>query len=247
MSAVQGTPQWINAVGDSAIRLDYYNTNLEAIPPKYRLGPDATVDQLMPRAQAASAERNTILDETRTKLSTQGLSWSEDLKKNGLPFNKIVTYYANKLGQDPTNPGPETYRAVIEGAGRSNPTVTKVANTMVGIENGLNMVAKPLAVVGAGIDGYSLGTQINQSFNTGNWQNTGNEAARVTGAWTGAWAYGQGGAVGGAWLGALTGPLAPIAVPTFTVIGGIGGGIVGYWLGGKAGQNVYNYANGSRR
>lgn len=117
---------------------------------------------------------------------------------------------------------------------------------MVGIENGLNMAAKPLAVVGAGMDGYSLGTQINQSLNTGNWQNTGNEAARIGGGWTGAWAFGQAGASGGAVLGGFTGPFAPIAVPAFTLIGGIGGGIAGYWLGGKAGQNVYNYANGGR-
>ena len=245
MSAVQGTPQWINAVGDSAIRLDYYNTNLEAIPPKYRLGPDATVDQLLSRAYAASAERNIVLDETRTRISSQGLDWSRELKAQGKSFDKLEADYAKKVGET-GNPGPETYRAIIEASGRSNTKVTKIATTIVGIESGLNMAAKPLAVVGAGMDGYSLGTQINQSLNTGNWQNTGNEAARITGAWTGAWAYGQGGAVGGAWLGALTGPLAPIAVPAFTVIGGIGGGVVGYWLGGKAGQNVYNYGNRSR-
>ena len=96
------------------------------------------------------AKRSASSTATRTKLSEQGLNWSEDLKKNGLPFNKVVTYYANKLGQDPTNPGPETYRAVIEGAGRSNPTVTSVANTMVGIKNGLNLAAKPLAVMHSG-------------------------------------------------------------------------------------------------
>jgi hypothetical protein len=232
-------------VGDSRIRLDYYNTSLEAIPPKYRLGPDATVEELLPNAQAASAERNAVLDETRARISDQGLEWSKDLKAQGKSFDWLENYYQDK--RNLTEPNADVYRDIIEASGRSRPNVTIGSRAIVGLENGVNMVAKPLAVVGAGLDGYSLGTQINQSLNTGNWQNTANEASRIGGAWTGAWAFGEAGASGGAALGTLGGPFAFITVPAFTLIGGIGGGIAGYWLGGKGGQNVYNYWNGSRR
>jgi hypothetical protein len=246
VNAVQGIPQWIDALGDSRIRLNYYNARVTELPETYRLGPDATVEQLRQNAEAASGERNTILDETRTRISQQGLDFSQDLKAKGITFDQVVDRYARRLGEDPNSPGIDTYRNIIEASGKSNATVTNVAKALVGVENGLNMVAKPLAVVGAGLDGYSLGTEINQSINTGNWQNTGREAARITGGWTGAWTGAEAGASGGAALGLFAGPFAPIAVPALSLIGGLGGGIVGYWLGGKAGQNVYNYANQGR-
>ena len=247
MNAVQGAPQWIDAVGDSRIRLDYYNARVIGLPDIYRLGPDATIDQLRANAEVASGERNAALDETRARISEQGLDWSRDLKRSGLPFDQVERMYIDKLGADPKNPGPEVYREIIEASGRSNTTVTNTAKTLVGIEKGVNMVAKPLMVVSAGLDGYSLGTEINQSINTGNWQNTGRESARIAGAWTGAWAGAETGALSGAVVGAWTGPLAPLAVPAFTLLGGLGGGVVGYWKGGQVGQNIYNLANGNRR
>ena len=99
--------------------------------------------------------------------------------------------------------------------------------------------------ISAGIDGYSLGTQINQSINSGHWQNTGNESARIAGGWTGAWAFGEMGSSVGAAAGLITGPFAPMMVPALALIGGLGGGIAGYWMGGRAGQNIYNYSHGN--
>ena len=50
---------------------------------------------------------------------------------------------------------------------------------------------KPLSrgamVVGAGMDAYSIGSEVNQSMNTGEWQNTIDETARVASGWTGAY------------------------------------------------------------
>jgi hypothetical protein len=224
------------------MRLDYYKVNLEAIPETFQLGADASINDLYANAKAASTERNNVLDRTREQLSDQGREWSRNIKANGKPFEDVVDIYTNRRGL--STPNGDVYRDVIEASGRPNAALTNGAKALVVTEAGLNWVAKPLAVVGAGLDGYSLGTQINQSIDTGNWQNTGREAARITGGWTGAWAFGEAGASTGAVIGAMTGPFAPVAVPVLTLAGGVGGAILGYGWGGKAGLNYYNSANG---
>ncbi|WP_446403492.1 hypothetical protein [Coleofasciculus sp. C1-SOL-03] len=70
--------------------------------------------------------------------------------------------------------------------------------------------AKPLGrgalAVGAGMDAYSLGTEINQSVQTGDWDNTVVEGSRIAGGWAGA--YGGAKALGaaGAGIGTLIAP-----------------------------------------
>ncbi len=56
---------------------------------------------------------------------------------------------------------------------------------------------------------------------------------RIGGGFAGGLAGASAGAVGGAALGALTGPGAPVFVPLFTAVGGIGGSIAG-GIGGSA-------------
>jgi hypothetical protein len=97
---------------------------------------------------------------------------------------------------------------------------------------GANAVGGGLAVVGAGVDGYSLGTEINRSMETGQWSNTAREAVRISGGWTGAWA----GAKAGAGLGLLTGPAAWFWSPVL----GLAGGVAGYTGGSWAATSIYD-------
>lgn len=104
--------------------------------------------------------------------------------------------------------------------------------------------AKPLGrgalAVGAGMDAYSLGTEINQSVQTGDWDNTVVEGSRIAGGWAGA--YGGAKALGaaGAGIGTLIAP--GIGTAVGGAIGGLAGGALGYfggsalgsWLGGQA-------------
>jgi hypothetical protein len=111
----------------------------------------------------------------------------------------------------------------------ASPSARNFARTM--------KVLKPLGrgavLLNAGLDGYSLANQINQSRQTGNWSNTRNEAASIAGGWGGAWAGAKAGGALGATIGSFGGPLG-------TVIGGAAGGIIGgglgYWGGSSAGR-----------
>lgn len=55
------------------------------------------------------------------------------------------------------------------------------------------------------------------------------EGARNLGRWGSALALGKAGATGGALFGGMTGPLAPVAVPALSILGGLGMGAAGYF------------------
>ncbi|MEI9986272.1 MAG: hypothetical protein WDN69_25745 [Aliidongia sp.] len=105
---------------------------------------------------------------------------------------------------------------------------------------GLSAVSKPLVVIGAAQDALNLRDQAQQSLQTGNWNNTGQEAVRITGGWTGAWAGAGAGSEIGAGLGFLGGPFAEVTVPAGYLIGGLVGSVGGYFFGSYEAQNLYN-------
>ncbi len=90
---------------------------------------------------------------------------------------------------------------------------------------------KPLSrgamVVGAGMDAYSIGSEVNQSMNTGEWQNTIDETARVASGWTGAYMGAKGLGTLGAGLGTMIAP--GIGTMIGGGIGGLLGGAAGYF------------------
>lgn len=102
------------------------------------------------------------------------------------------------------------------------------------------VIGRGLWILGAATDSYSLGTEINKSYNTGNWSNTGNEASRIAGGWGGAYIMSQGLATTFATWGAFGGPL---GIGIGFVAGGILGGILGYTGGGWLGQKIFNLFN----
>jgi hypothetical protein len=117
---------------------------------------------------------------------------------------------------------------------------------------GLRVAGGALTVVGVATDSYSLGTEINQSLQTGQWSNTAREGARIGGGWSGAWAGATvGGTIGaefGAGIGAFffgAGAVPGAAIGGF--IGGLAGGIGGYSTGSHAATTVYDRAARSLR
>lgn len=93
---------------------------------------------------------------------------------------------------------------------------------------------KPLArkatFLGAGMDAISLGQEVNESSQTGDWSNTVEKGSEIAGGWAGAWA----GAKGMGALGAAAGTA--IAPGIGTIIGGALGGFlggVGGYMGGS--------------
>ena len=99
-------------------------------------------------------------------------------------------------------------------------------------------MAKPLArgamVVGAGMDAYSLGSEAVKSSQTGEWDNTVDEGARIAGGWAGAYAGAKGLGTAGAAIGTAIAPGLGTAIGG--AVGGLAGGIGGYLAGSSAGQ-----------
>ncbi len=113
--------------------------------------------------------------------------------------------------------------------------VGKLGRTIGLISKYAKPVGTGMLILGATMDAYSLGNEAYKSYHTGDWSNTGHEAAKIAGGWTGAWAGAETfGAIGATW-GALGGPIG-IAAGGFLggLIGGIGGYLGGSWLGGKS-------------
>ncbi|HEY8202130.1 MAG TPA: hypothetical protein VII47_12350 [Actinomycetota bacterium] len=219
-------------ISDSRIRLREYIGVIKEIPGKYRLPDDASLAELRRAAEDASAERNAALERTREMVSEEGRAFSEALKEKGLTFDQLMKKSTLK---HPEWTEAQHLRGIVESSSHSRPSVTAVAKGLSYAEH----AGKALMVVGAAVDGYSLGTEIDKSLQTGNWGNTEKEAARITGGWTGAWAGGEAGAWIGGSIGAFGGPVG-IAVGGF--IGGLAGGIAGYWKGSEAGEYYYDAA-----
>jgi LysM repeat protein len=219
---------------DAKVRREVYLPELEKIPERNKTLSSDTIEQKYEKADRARIERNGVLDETRSKLSPQGLEFSKDLKEQG---PQSVEELVEKRRNHPDPVKREKYRAmtfeqhldgIVESSGRSNKSVT----IQVKVAGYAEVPLKGVAVIGAGLDGYSLGTEINESLETGEWDNTTEEASRIGGAWTGAWAFAEAGAAGGAFFG-----------PIGALVGGVGGGVLGYVLGGIAGENIHEAVN----
>jgi len=110
-----------------------------------------------------------------------------------------------------------------------------VTNPMTARAAGALKAVKPAArgamVVGAGMDAYSIGSEAHQSMQTGEWDNTIDETARVAGGWTGAYAGAKGLGALGAGLGTMIAP--GIGTMIGGALGGFAGGVAGY-MGGSA-------------
>ena len=109
----------------------------------------------------------------------------------------------------------------------TSPATAKVAGAL----KGLKPMARGAMVVGAGMDAFSVGNEARQSMDSGNWDNTIDEGARVAGGWAGAYAGAKGMGALGAGIGTM------IAPGMGTIIGGALGGFlggVGGYMGGSA-------------
>jgi YD repeat-containing protein len=135
-------------------------------------------------------------------------------------------------------PGPKLPITKTQGSGEILNVVELPETAKMKFVKGANVAGKGLALVGVAVDSYSLGTEISQSLETGQWSNTGREATRIAGGWTGAWA----GAETGAAIGLACGPAAWICSP----VGGLVGGFAGYWAGSNAATTVYDQVQSPR-
>jgi hypothetical protein len=112
----------------------------------------------------------------------------------------------------------------------ASPMTGRIAGALKGIKP----AARGAMVVGAGMDAYSIGSEAHESMQTGNWDNTIDESARVAGGWAGA--YGGAKAMGslGAGLGTMIAP--GIGTVVGGALGGFLGGVGGYMGGSALGQ-----------
>ncbi|WP_230842969.1 hypothetical protein [Gloeobacter morelensis] len=107
--------------------------------------------------------------------------------------------------------------------------------------------AKPLGraalVGGVFLDAWAMGSAVNTSLQSGHWDNTIVEGARIGGGWVGGWAAAQ---VGGG-LGATIGTTLLPGVGTIVggALGGLVGGTVGYFGGSAVGEAVAENATGA--
>ncbi|AGY60498.1 hypothetical protein [Gloeobacter kilaueensis] len=106
--------------------------------------------------------------------------------------------------------------------------------------------AKPLGraalVTGVALDTWSLGNEISESVQTGNWDNSIVEGSRIAGGWAGGWA----GAEAGGGLGATIGTVIMPGLGTVVggAVGGLIGGAVGYFSGSEVGKTIAEKATG---
>lgn len=150
-------------------------------------------------------------------------------------------------GPNPKSGGATNWHWNQDGAGKAfgiadhtlaSPAATRFGQVM--------KVARPLGraamVVGAGLDAYSLGSNIYESSQTGDWDNTKIEGSRIAGGWGGAWAGAEALGAGGAALGTMICPGLGTAIGG--AIGGIAGGIGGYFGGSKLGEKFGEWWTG---
>jgi hypothetical protein len=110
-------------------------------------------------------------------------------------------------------------------------------------------IAKPVGRAamwtGVAFDTFSLGSEVVESTQTGEWSNTIVEGARVAGGWGGAWAGAQGGGMAGAALGTAIFPGIGTAVGGF--LGSVIGGAGGYFAGSELAETVAEQTTGYER
>lgn len=152
-------------------------------------------------------------------------------------------YEAKLIEQGKPATAEHVYREVAEASGRPNEAwnanAAKRSATAEKIRGAGQVLGRTALVVGAVSDGLSLQTEIDRSRETGNYDNTYKEGARIAGGWAGAWAGGKAGAATGAMLGGALGSVVPIlGNGVGAAVGGIIGGFLGGFFGYKAGEQV---------
>ena len=169
-------------------------------------------------AKMAHEMRNKIMEMQRLRDLDLGKSLARQMKSKGLSLDDAISKALKKLKLDDIPfeklSGPQqrqVYLEVVEGAGRSRPSVTG------GIPK-LRYASRGLWIASLAIAGYSIGTSEHP------WWQTGREAANLAGGVGGGFA---GGAAAGAAGGAIAGPPG-------VVIGAIVGGILGALLADHA-------------
>ncbi|BAC90060.1 glr2119 [Gloeobacter violaceus PCC 7421] len=109
--------------------------------------------------------------------------------------------------------------------------------------------AKPLGraalVGGVALDAWAMGSALHTSLQSGDWDHTFVEAARIGGGWAGGWAGAQAGGGLGATIGTTF--LPGIGTMVGGAVGGLLSGALGYLGGAAAGQSAAEQATGSLR
>ena len=132
-------------------------------------------------------------------------------------------------------------KGAMNAFGHGNHAVTSPATAKVaGALKAIKPAARGAMVVGAGMDAYSIGSEAHESMQTGDWDNTIDESARVAGGWAGAYAGAKGMGALGAGIGTM------IAPGMGTIIGGALGGFLGGVGGYMGGSALGQWAAGQR-
>jgi hypothetical protein len=236
---------------DSRIRINQYLQPLQSIPERFNVTGARASDPAawLEAARGASNERNAVMERTRELISEKGAGTSRTVKAEPPPFDKLWGKAADALKKE--NPvafeamsesqrSIEVSKRVIQGAAKSDPTfnalVKGVDDAALGMK-ALKYGGRALMVVGAAVDGASIVSEARTSMQTGDWNNTGRQTAKVAGGWLGA-------AAAGAAVGTVSGTIVPGLGNVAGFVIGAAAGAVGYWLGSQAGEAGYNAVAG---
>jgi len=101
------------------------------------------------------------------------------------------------------------------------------------VVRGARGLGRALGPIGIALDAFSLGTEVHESSQTGNWDNTIVEGSSIAGGWGGALAGAKVGGMFGAAIGSIfPGPGTAVGL----AVGGLVGGALGYWGGSELGE-----------
>jgi hypothetical protein len=198
------------------------------------------------RKTSTSPESLAKIARERTDKGSDALSErvNDPAKMRAYVDTRLYARYEAKLIElgKPATPD-HVYREIAEASGRpneaSNTSVAKRSAVAEKIRGGGQVLGRTALVVGAVTDGLSLKHELDISRQTGNYDNTYKEGARIAGGWAGAWAGGKAGAATGAMLGGALGSVVPIlGNGVGAAVGGILGGFIGGFFGYKAGEQV---------
>lgn len=106
-------------------------------------------------------------------------------------------------------------------------------------------LGKVALVAGVAADTWSLGSEVNQSLQTGQWNNTVVESARIAGGWGGGWAGAEAGGGVGATIGTVL--LPGLGTVVGGAVGGLVGGALGYFAGSEVAETAAEQATGYQR
>lgn len=161
-------------------------------------------------AREAVDLRNALMEMSRLQSSDVGRAYAESLKKTGRTLADRCQHYARQLfSSDFTHLTPgqqnQVYQAVVQGAGRDLPAVTRKAAKLGPLGKGLLVLTLAIAV-------YNVATADDKG-----------KAAGKEGVLIGGGALG--GMGGGALAGLACGPGAPVCVTLGVFVGGVAGAL----------------------